>query len=419
MKFPAAPTTLVKNHIANEPFYDFSAKWAELHLQRNPTRKWFDDWVASVPNFACGCRDNFKPILERFQRSISDILDSSLVDQLKWFALTVALHNAVNVDLKRPEMTLDDATKRWASPFAWKDVSGRKVGFLAVDYIRIGGTETFHATLIPRLENVIGFAVQNTIFGDTSTLNVPAYHGSDAIRSLCSESGTIVSWLVNPRDYGFRGKVIMVHHGAAIEDGQIQACLKGDEIVCVSKATADHLRSKTTKPVHYIPNAADPSRVVARNQIDLPEKNLCVWMHRFAPDKRPELAIQIAEYLPADWHMVIAGGGMALTGSERVTILPPVHPGDLLTRASCFLSTSKFDGFGLSVAEAIAAGVPVVSSPAGIATEPGLATIVDHDAEPQEWANAIVTAAMQTTRPELPAEYRLDRHVGAWAMVVG
>jgi glycosyltransferase involved in cell wall biosynthesis len=114
--------------------------------------------------------------------------------------------------------------------------------------------------------------------------------------------------------------------------------------------------------------------------------------------------------------MIMAGynGGIALPTSDRVTILPPQHPGDLLTHASCFLSTSKFDGFGLSVAEAIAAGVPVVSSPAGIATEPGLATLVAHDAPPSEWAAAIVTAAALTTRPQLPSEYNLSTHVEQW-----
>ena len=69
--------------------------------------------------------------------------------------------------------------------------------------------------------------------------------------------------------------------------------------------------------------------------------------------------------------------------------------------------------------EAICANVPVVSSPAGIATEPGLATIVAHDASPQEWANAIVLAAQKADRPQLPAEYQLDRHVSDWARVVG
>ena len=111
--------------------------WAELHLQRKPTREWFNNWIARIANFGCGCVNNFKPILERFQPSISEILDSIPVNQAKWFLLTVELHNAVNVDLERAEMTLDEASKRWASPFAWKDVSGQKVGFLAVDFISI------------------------------------------------------------------------------------------------------------------------------------------------------------------------------------------------------------------------------------------------------------------------------------------
>jgi glycosyltransferase involved in cell wall biosynthesis len=256
------------------------------------------------------------------------------------------------------------------------------------------------------------------IEGDTQPLGVPAYDGGDSIRSLCASSDTIVSWMVNPREFGFQGKLVMLHHGSIADEWQTRSCLVADEIVCVSAAVAEHVRTLTTKPVHYIPNAIDPARIVARNQIDLPPKKLCVWLHRFAKDKRPELAIEIAKHLPPDWHMVMASGGMALEESDRVTILPPVHPGDLLTRASCFLSTSKFDGFGLSVAEAIAAGVPVVSTPVGIATEPGLATIVPHDAEPEVWAKAIVEASEKPTRPKLSDAYSLESHVAKWASLL-
>jgi glycosyltransferase involved in cell wall biosynthesis len=192
----------------------------------------------------------------------------------------------------------------------------------------------------------------------------------------------------------------------------------GDEIVCVSKDTADHLRTLTNKPVHWIPNAVDPARLERRKFIDLPNKKLCVWIHRYAADKRPDLAIEIAKHLPDDWHMVLAGGGQRLDGHDRVTILPPQHPGDLLTRASCFLSTSRFDGFGLSVAEAIAAGVPVVSSPAGIATEPGLATLVDHNAPPGVWARAIVEASQIANKPKLPGIFALSTHVESWTKII-
>ena len=78
--------------------------------------------------------------------------------------------------------------------------------------------------------------------------------------------------------------------------------------------------------------------------------------------------------------------------NDRVTIFPPQHPGNWLSVASCFLSTSTTDGFGLSVAEAIAAGIPVVSSPVGIASRSGLAITVPIDARPSEWAAAIVSS---------------------------
>jgi glycosyltransferase involved in cell wall biosynthesis len=214
----------------------------------------------------------------------------------------------------------------------------------------------------------------------------------------------------------------MVHHGPPIDREQTEASLQGDSIVCVSSETAEHIRTLTEKPVYWIPNAVDPSRLIARNKFKPdPGKKICLWLHRFSEDKRPELAIQIAECLPTDWHMIMAGHGnesLSVYFNSKMTVLPPAHPGDWLSVASCFLSTSRFDGFGLSVAEAICAGVPVVSSPAGIATEPGLATLVAHDAPPSEWAAAIVQASEQSTRPQLPAEYSLTTHVEKWAKLV-
>jgi glycosyltransferase involved in cell wall biosynthesis len=146
-------------------------------------------------------------------------------------------------------------------------------------------------------------------------------------------------------------------------------------------------------------------------------KKLCIWSHRFHPDKRPQLAIEIAKYLPDDWRMVLTGHrGEKLEVSDRVTILPPQHPGDWLAVADCFLSTSKFEGFGLSVAEAVAAGVPVVSSPVGIATRPGLASVVPMDAEPEEWAAAIIASSER----ELPSRelFGVEAFLTAWDEVI-
>jgi glycosyltransferase involved in cell wall biosynthesis len=389
----------------------FRALWDEIHTRDNPDAEWFATWRARVPSFSgCGCGEFLDDYCVTHPPRFDDF------PRWSW-----ELHNAVNAKLGRPSFAWIDFVIKYRPdkvPFEWRSVTGVRVGFIAIVFSAIGGTETFAATLLPRLPNVIGCAIESMIVGDVATLGVPAYEGSDAIRSLCSQSDVIVSWLVNPRDYGFKGRVIMIHHGSPVDESQTQASLQGDEIVCVSRETAAHIRTLTNKPVHWIPNAVDRSRLVARTAMELPPKKLCVWIHRFAADKRPELAVAIAHHLPPDWQLVMAGdngSGLKLATNDRVTILPPQWPGDLLCRASCFLSTSKFDGFGLSVAEAIAAGVPVVSSPAGIATEPGLATIVPHDADPAAWAEAIVATAQTSTRPDLPIEYELETHVARWA----
>jgi glycosyltransferase involved in cell wall biosynthesis len=121
--------------------------------------------------------------------------------------------------------------------------------------------------------------------------------------------------------------------------------------------------------------------------------------------------------LPDDWHIVLTGHrGEKLELNDRVTILPPQHPGDWLSVASCFLSTSLFEGFGLSVAEAITAGVPVVSTPVGIATRPGLALTVPTDADAETWAVAILASqTMPLPRQDL---FSVEVFLNEWQKVI-
>jgi glycosyltransferase involved in cell wall biosynthesis len=173
----------------------------------------------------------------------------------------------------------------------------------------------------------------------------------------------------------------------------------------------------TDKPVHCIEPAVDPDRVKPHQAVETNGKNIVLWSHRFANDKRPQLAIEIAKHLPDDWHMVLTGHrGEKLEANERVTVLPPQHPGDWLAVADCFLSTSLFEGFGLSVAEAIAAGVPVVSSPVGIAKRPGLALTVDSDADAETWAMAILASQSMA----LPSRdlFSVDEFINQWESVI-
>jgi len=88
------------------------------------------------------------------------------------------------------------------------------------------------------------------------------------------------------------------------------------------------------------------------------------------------------------------------------------HPGDWLATADVFLSTAEQEGFGYSVAEAMAASVPVVSSPYGIAADPQLVEQV-HSEDPKAWVDAILRAGPKAAA----AKQYIDEHhsVEAWA----
>jgi glycosyltransferase involved in cell wall biosynthesis len=353
--------------------------WKELHTEAKPSEEWLASWISKIPKYGCTCTASFREIIKDNPARFND-----------WKRWTWEIHNSVNLKLKKPLYS-------WLNiepfPSSWKPVDGHRIGFASINYEAVGGTETFHQTLVPRLPNVIGFASRHDLHGDIDRLGVPCGQGIDAIASLALQCDTVVSWNIDWQTIPRPKRVIAVHHGSLDDAEGNRLCLQGDEIVCVNRDVAEYLSTIVDKPVHCIENAVDPDRIKPRNQVETNGKKICLWSHRFAKDKRPEIAIEIAKHLPDDWHMVLTGHrGEKLEVNERVTLLPPQHPGDWLSVASCFLSTSLFEGFGLSVAEAITAGVPVVSTATGIAQRTGCALTVSIDADPESWAVAILAS---------------------------
>ncbi len=328
-------------------------------------------------------------------------------------------HNAVSTRIgNRPPISWEQYEREW---LYWKPVDGLRIGFVAGCYEKFGGTETFHQTLVPRLPGVIGFVSLAEVKGDAKLLKVPVGSGEAMIASLVSQSDLIVSWSIDWQDRIRPKRLITVHHGSPNCIWDTGHALQGDSIVAVSEETATMLRGLTDRQVRHIPNAVDPSRLRTRDVKNKNGKKVCLWSHRWSADKRPELAIKIAEFLPFDWHMVLTGyRGEPVAPfdaqSDRVTILPPQHPGDWLAVADCFLSTSITEGFGLAVAEARLAGVPIVSTPVGIANQIGVAITLPIDASPIEWAKEIVSAPSHELQGlEL---FSLDAHIAAWKEVV-
>lgn len=304
-----------------------------------------------------------------------------------------------------------------------------KIAFIAVNYSSHGGTETFHQTLLPRLKhyrNIVGFGCIHG-GGDPSLLKVPYYQGREAVSDLCTRADIVVTWGIDaltqllPKP---RPMVVAVHHGD-VNAGWIGETLwqsEVDEFVCVNREAAEHIKTKRNLPVHWIPNAVELDRIKTTSNLDaikasVAGKKVALFGHRFSEEKQPQLAVEIARYLPSDWLLVMAGDGPLKPCNPPANVRLVGHVetlADWLAVSNCFLSLSTFEGFGLSMAEAHAAGVPIVATPTGIAPQVA-ASLLPIGANPLMWARAIVHAIGKQNKP---ADFSVDEHVRRWAKVL-
>lgn len=120
------------------------------------------------------------------------------------------------------------------------------------------------------------------------------------------------------------------------------------------------------------------------------EGPLVLYVARLVPEKRPELFVQVAEHVRRarpDARFALVGGGSELERTRTLVAAKDLDdvfaiPGfvddlpSVYHAADLFLSTSRYEGFGLAIAEAMAAGLPVVSTSVG-----GVADVVGEAGE--------------------------------------
>lgn len=153
---------------------------------------------------------------------------------------------------------------------------------------------------------------------------------------------------------------------------------------------------------------SDPVRARAdvRAGLGLPDDApLVLYVARLVPEKRPELFLEVAKLVHErrpDAVFVLAGGGGGL-GSLREHVRSSrmdswvALPGfvddlpSLYHSADLFLSTSRYEGFGLAIAEAMACGLPVVSTRVGgVEDVIGDAGVLEGSSQPADLAQAVV-----------------------------
>ncbi|HET6975899.1 MAG TPA: glycosyltransferase [Pyrinomonadaceae bacterium] len=167
-----------------------------------------------------------------------------------------------------------------------------------------------------------------------------------------------------------------------------------------------------------------------------------VSLSRLSADKRPDLSIRafasIARDFP-DWDFDLYGDGPArATVADLIAKLAPdriqlrgfaSEPYEVLSNADLFVSTSWVEGFGNSIWEAMACGVPVVATEAGTTTRTlvrhGVDGMVSNDTV-SALARDLATlmsddekrAAMSQRAREVVDRFSLDASLSAWDEVL-
>jgi glycosyltransferase involved in cell wall biosynthesis len=323
------------------------------------------------------------------------------------------------------------------SDSVFERVNGKvNVGFIPCVFNDIGGIERWHETLLPNLGDdkihVVGLASYSEFMGSPAILGCSIRSGEESVRSLMEACDVVVSWGTTKLPGVDKMPVVInVHHGDMIHEWSNSIAREADKFTDLHVTVHSQFQPEgTIRPAFHIANAINPDLLKPDPYWSLPAelkgKNLCLWQHRLAPEKRPEMLAVIAEELQEidpSWRIVVVGDGPLKSSIDH----PLIHyasvshfPGRWLDEASCFISTAAHEGFGLACLEAMFFGVPVVATPTGICSDSSLCVQVPVDASAAEWAKAITGTKKDTDQVYLKVsqQYSLEKHVNAWRELI-
>jgi glycosyltransferase involved in cell wall biosynthesis len=186
---------------------------------------------------------------------------------------------------------------------------------------------------------------------------------------------------------------------------------------------------------HDIASLPEPNldtRALPARQDAQPNHILCIG--RLSAQKNFALALETFALLDKAYRMTILGEGEQLDAlvatAVRLGVVDRVRFAGFvedvsahLATASVVLSTSRFEGFPAALVEAVAAGVPIVSTPCSMALpdivlDPSFGLVVPSDSVLLARAIHVVCAQRRTPDAELLAKFveqhQLGRSAGLW-----
>ena len=160
---------------------------------------------------------------------------------------------------------------------------------------------------------------------------------------------------------------------------------KYDRITCISQGTLDALVDWIgfSENVVLVENGVD----LSKNYLKLPKEKqsqrlTLLMIGRFTDQKNQDLLIQYVFDNP-ETNLILVGDGdrleyckrkvLELNVNDQVTFIKPqAHPITLPDVPDLYIQCSHWEGFGLTVIEAISDGIPAIGS-----SVPGLGSILD------------------------------------------
>lgn len=246
---------------------------------------------------------------------------------------------------------------------------------------------------------------------------MPVGFGLNAARRLAASCDIVISWAVTDIPSLLAGLeqpplvVIACHFPAESPWGEgTGALLEGVSLfVAVSELAVESTPTSIRDRIEVIWNAVEPQRMEIqrprssiRASWGVPDEALVAgYLGRLSPEKDPDAMIRLATQLPEPWHVVIVGEGRERNALEQRVEdqqLGRTHvvggsalPGDVLRAFDTLVVPSRYESFGLTIAEGLWAEIPVVATRSGIARlVPGLVREIEVNASAQDLAAAVL-----------------------------
>lgn len=144
--------------------------------------------------------------------------------------------------------------------------------------------------------------------------------------------------------------------------------------VAPSQGIADLASERLGIRVSVIPNGVDtaifhPDRIADDTDNAV---HVVAVAATWTPAKGREMLRAVAESLPENWRLTVVGNGAPVKASENIRVIASATPEALACiyrSADVLLSTATSEAFGMTVAEALACGVPAVVNEATVTSE--------------------------------------------------